>query len=55
MQMYVRTLTGKTHVVDIEREDTLGTFKEALFDKTGFPPELQRLIYRGKYAVANGS
>lgn len=48
MQIFIRTLTGKVYVITIDREDSLEKLKEALFDESGFPPELQRLIYRGK-------
>uniref|UniRef100_A0A7S2IN32 Ubiquitin-like domain-containing protein n=1 Tax=Alexandrium andersonii TaxID=327968 RepID=A0A7S2IN32_9DINO len=44
----VKTLTGKTIILDIDLSDTISDVKSKVQDKTGIPPDAQRLIYQGK-------
>ncbi len=48
MQIFVKTIEGKTITIELGDEPSVGDLMKVIHDKEGIPPNQQRLSYGGK-------
>lgn len=48
MQIFVKTLTGKTMTAEVQSTDTIASLKQKIYETEGISADQQRLIFGGK-------
>ena len=48
MQIFVKTLSGKSITVDVDPRDSVEALKAKIADREGVPADQQRLVFGGK-------
>ena len=48
MQIFVKTLSGKTLTIDVEVSDSIGYVKDQVYAQEGIPVDQQRMVFQGK-------
>lgn len=53
MLIYVHTVSGRKHQLEVEPSITIGSIKEELLQREGISIEQQRLLFRGQNLTDN--
>jgi hypothetical protein len=49
VQIFIKTITNKTNVIEISLDDTIGELKQMIYNKEGIEVETQKFVFAGKY------
>ena len=47
MKIFVKRVTGKTIVIDVEKDEKISAIKRKIHEKEGLNPDKQKLIFLG--------
>jgi ubiquitin C len=53
MRIYLKTLSGKSTILEVEPSDTVESLKAKIQDKQGIPSHQQRVVFAGQ-CLENG-
>ena len=48
LEIFVKTLTGKTIPVTVQSSQTIANLKQILYDKLSVKPETQKIVFKGQ-------
>ncbi len=54
MQIFVRVMYGRTITLSVERNESVESLKEKIWEREAVPVDVQRLFYGGKYLAPGG-
>ena len=53
MKIFLKTLTGKTVIIEANPKDIVNNLKQTIYFEEGIPPNEQYIIFKGKQLQGN--